>query len=154
MLRDFAGSPQPFFLLSSFFKPHSPFDTPAPYDSMFDGIEIPLPKRTTLEDIQKLPLPLQKLILRGNRPEYLIEPERLEWMYRSYYAACAMVDFEMGRILDTLEKSGRAHDTIVIFGTDHGARTRFDGQECILRIFGACALPGALSRPARARQTQ
>jgi arylsulfatase len=123
MLRDLTASSKPFFLLSSFFKPHSPFDTPAPYDSMYDSVDMPLPRhRTTLEDIQKLPLPVQKLILRGNGREYLTEPQRLQWMYRSYYAACSMVDYEMGRILDVLEKSGRARDTIVLFGTDHGAQ--------------------------------
>lgn len=122
MLRDFAASPKPFFLFASFFKPHSPFDTQAPYDSMYEGIDIPLPRRTTLEDIQKLPEPLQKLLLRGRRPEYTIEPDRLEWMYRSYYAACSMVDSEVGRILDELDRSGRAKDTIVLFGTDHGAQ--------------------------------
>jgi arylsulfatase len=120
MLRELAQSSQPFFLFASFFKPHSPFDTNAPYDSMYDGAEIPLPRRTTLEDIQKLPLPCQKLILRGRRPEYLTEPERLEWMYRSYYGAVSMIDYEMGRILDELERSRRGRDTIVIFGTDHG----------------------------------
>jgi choline-sulfatase len=122
MLRDFSASPKPFFLHASFFKPHSPFDTQAPYDSMYDGIEIPLPHRTTLEEIQKLPEPLQKLILRGAGREYLTDPKRLEWIYRSYYAACSMVDYEMGRILDELERSGRAQDTIVLFGTDHGAQ--------------------------------
>lgn len=122
MLREVAGGSKPFFLYSSFFKPHSPFYTPAPYDSMYDGIEIPLPKRTTLEDIQKLPLPLQKLILRGRSPDYLITPERLQWMYRSYYGAVSMVDYEIGRILDELEKSGKSDNTIVIFGTDHGAQ--------------------------------
>ena len=122
MLREFSRSPKPFYLLSSFFKPHSPLDTPVPYDSMFDAVDIPLPRRTTLEDIRKLPLPLQKLALRARQPEYTIPPERLEWMYRSYYAAVAMVDYEMGRILDELERSGRSRDTIVLFGTDHGAQ--------------------------------
>ncbi|HEY3841572.1 MAG TPA: sulfatase-like hydrolase/transferase [Bryobacteraceae bacterium] len=123
MLQDFTASPKPFFLLASFFKPHSPFDTPAPYDSLYDNVDMPLPRhRATLEDIQKLPLPLQKLILRGNGREYQTDPQRLQWMYRSYYAACSMVDYELGRILDVLEKSGRADDTIVVFGTDHGAQ--------------------------------
>ena len=122
MLRDFAAGQKPFFLYSSFFKPHSPFYVPAPYDSMYDGVEIPLPKRTSLEDIQELPLPLQKLILRGRNPDYTIPPDRLEWMYRSYYGAVSMVDYEIGRILAELEKSGQARNTIVIFGTDHGAQ--------------------------------
>lgn len=91
-------------------------------DTMFDAVYIPLPRRTTLEEIQKLPLPLQKLILRGRQPEYAIPRERLEWMYCSYYAAVAMVAYKMGRILDELERSQRAKDTIVIFATDHGAQ--------------------------------
>jgi choline-sulfatase len=122
MLRTFAAAPEPFYLHASFFKPHSPFDTPAPYDSMYDGVEMPLPRRATLDDIRKLPEPLQKLILRNPRPEYTIEPQRLMWMYRSYYAACSMVDYEIGRILEALEQSGRAQNTIVVFGTDHGAQ--------------------------------
>jgi arylsulfatase len=122
MLREFAASPKPFFLLASFFKPHSPFDTQAPYDSLFDQVDFPLPKRVSLEDIRKLPPPLQKLILRNRTPEYTIDPQRLEWMYRSYYAAVAMVDYEIGRILEVLESSGRSKDTIVIFATDHGAQ--------------------------------
>ncbi len=122
MLHDFAADSGPFYLLSSFFKPHSPFDTNAPYDAMYDGADIPLPRRVTLEEIQKLPLPLQKLILRAKRPEYTIEPERLEWMYRSYYGAVSMVDYEMGRILDELERTPRGRNTVVIFATDHGAQ--------------------------------
>ena len=119
MLRDFAASPRPFFLHCSFFKPHAPYTVPEPYDSMYDGVEIPLPRRVTLEEIQKLPLPVQKLILRGT-PQYDTDRTRLEWIYRSYYASISMVDREVGRILDELERSGRARDTIVIFGTDHG----------------------------------
>ncbi len=122
MLREFTEARKPFFLYSSFFKPHSPFNTATPYDSMYDGVEIPLPKRVTLQDLQKLPLPLQKLILRGRSPEYLIPPERLEWMYRSYYGAVSMVDYEIGRIFKELDNSGQGRGTIVIFGTDHGAQ--------------------------------
>lgn len=120
MLRTFCASQQPFFLFSSFFKPHSPFGIPAPFDSMYDRVTFPLPRRVTLEDIQKPPLPLQRLILRA--PEYKTDPERLQWIYRSYYAAIAMVDREIGSILKLLNDSGRANDTIVIFGTDHGAQ--------------------------------
>lgn len=119
MLREFARTPEPFFLFCSFFKPHSPYQAPAPYDSMYNGVDIPLPPRTSLEDIQRLPLPVQRLILRG-RPEYRIPPERLEWIYRSYYGAVSMVDFEIGRILEALAASGRSRNSIVIFAADHG----------------------------------
>ena len=33
-LREFAKQDKPFFLFSSFWKPHSPFEVPAPFDSL------------------------------------------------------------------------------------------------------------------------
>jgi arylsulfatase len=119
MLSEFAGGSQPFFLFSSFFKPHSPFTIPAPYDAMYNGVEIPLPKPVALEEIQRLPLPVQKLILRG-KPVYDMDRTELQWAWRSYYAAVTMIDREVGLILDELEKTGKAGNTVVIFCTDHG----------------------------------
>src|SRR5262249_38279635 len=54
---------------------------------------------------------------------------RLQWTYRSYYASVAMVDYEIGRILDELDRSGKANDTIVIFSTDHGDQLLEHGLE-------------------------
>ena len=118
MLREFCASPKPFFLYSSFFKPHSPFAVPRPYDSMYDDVEIPLPQAVTLDDIRKLPLPVQKQI--GRSATYNIDRTRLQWMYRSYYGAVSMLDHEVGLILDELERSGKADNTIIVFATDHG----------------------------------
>ncbi|MCF7854758.1 MAG: sulfatase-like hydrolase/transferase [Candidatus Pacebacteria bacterium] len=119
-LRQLAEADQPFFLFSSFFKPHSPFEVSEPFDAMYSDVDIPLPRQESLEDIQRLPLPLQKLILRGGKPPYNMERERLEWCYRSYYGAISHIDREVGHILDTLAKSGAAENTIVVFTSDHG----------------------------------
>ena len=119
MLRELASSPKPFFLFASFFKPHAPHTVPVPFDSMYDDAEIPLPRRVTLDDIHRLPAPVQRLILRG-KPEFDMDRERLQWTYRSYYGGISMVDKEVGRILEELERSGKAQDTIVIFASDHG----------------------------------
>jgi len=119
MLREFAHSAAPFFLFVSFFKPHSPHTVPVPFDSMYNDVEIPLPPRVTLAEIRQLPLPVQRQILRG-KPEFDMDRARLAWIYRSYYAGVSMVDKEVGRILDELERSGKAQDTLVIFTSDHG----------------------------------
>jgi len=119
LLRDFAAGSKPFFLFCSFFDPHSPYLAPPPFDSMYADIELPLPRRLTLEAIRKLPLPLQKQILRF-KPEYGMDRERLEWIYRTYYAMVSMVDHEVGAILDELERSAQARNTIVVFASDHG----------------------------------
>ncbi len=127
LLREFCASPKPFFLYSSFFKPHSPHVVSSPYDSMYDDVVIPLPKLATLDDMRKLPLPVQKQIARS--PLYEVDPTRFQWMYRSYYAGISMVDHEVGQILDELERSGRADNTIIVFATDHGDQLGEHGLE-------------------------
>ena len=119
VLRSFAASPEPFFLFVSFFKPHAPHTVPEPYDAMYDGVEIPMAKPVTLEDIRRLPAPVQKQILRG-KPEYAADRGQLQWIYRSYYGGVSMVDHEVGLLLDELERSGKARNTMVILASDHG----------------------------------
>ncbi len=119
LLRQFAASPKPFFLHCSFFKPHAPYTVPEPFDAMYSGVEIPLPKPVALPEIEKLPPPVQRQILRF-QPQYGMDRARLQWIYRSYYGSVSMVDREVGRILDELDRSGRAGNTIVVFATDHG----------------------------------
>ncbi len=118
-LHGFAASPEPFFLFVSFFKPHGPHTVPEPYDAMYDGVEIPMARPVTLEDIRRLPAPVQKQILRG-KPEYATDRTQLQWIYRSYYGGVSMVDHEVGLLLEELERSGKAQNTIVILASDHG----------------------------------
>ena len=86
---------------------------------MYSEIEIPLPRPATLDYIHGLPKPVQAQILRG-RPEYDMDRALLQWVYRSYYGGISMVDREVGHILDELDRSGKARDTIVILSSDHG----------------------------------
>lgn len=52
----------------------------------------------------------------------------------SYGDFCAMVDSEVGRILDALDRTGQAENTIVIFTSDNGASPRADFAE--LAMYG------------------
>ncbi len=118
-IRELAAGDKPFFLFSSFWKPHSPFEVPQPFDAMYDDVEIPLPEPMSLEQIMKLPAPLRTLILRF-RPVYGMDRERLQWIYRSYYAAISHIDREVGLILQELQAAGVADNTVVVFSSDHG----------------------------------
>ena len=110
---------KPFFLFSSFWKPHSPFETCVPFDRMYDDVAIRLPEPLTLDYIKRLPVPLKKLILHGT-PRHDMDRERLLWIYRSYYGAISHIDREVGLILDALKETGQAENTIVVFSSDHG----------------------------------
>jgi len=120
MITEFASADKPFFLFSSYWKPHPPFEVPDPWASMYDDVEIPLPDQITLDEIQRYPLPVQKIILRVQPPEYQIHAETRQWMYRSYYGAISQIDREVGLTLQTLAKLGLEDNTIVIFCSDHG----------------------------------
>lgn len=123
-LEKFAQTQKPFFLFSSFWKPHSPFEVPIPFDSMYNDVEIPLPKKETRENILNLPPALAKLILRdeyrNRKPVYDMDTEQLQWIYRSYYGTVSHIDREVGLILKTLEETGMADNTIILFTSDHG----------------------------------
>ena len=118
MLKDLASSGKPFFLYSSYFKPHSPHTIPAPYDALYNDVSIPLPKQVDIEYIQRLPLPVQKMILRST--VYDMDREELEWRFRSYYGDVTWLDEEVGKTLDELDRQGLADNTIIVISTDHG----------------------------------
>lgn len=119
VLQSLASSNRPFFLFSSYFKPHSPHTIPEPYDALYNDVGIPLPKAVGLDYIQRLPLPVQKMVLRGT-PRYNMDRQRLLWMYRSYYGDMTWLDEEVGATLEELERTGQAENTIVILTADHG----------------------------------
>ena len=153
-LKRLAAADEPFFLYSSFWKPHSPFETCVPFDRLYNDVSIPLPVPQSLEDIHRLPDPLQKLILRG-KPSYDMDRERLQWIYRSYYGAISHVDREIGRILKVLEESGEAQNTIIVFSSDHGDQLLEHGLmgkncffEASVRVPLMIRFPGRV-RPAR-----
>ncbi len=118
-IRQLAAGGRPFFLFSSFWKPHSPFEVPQPFDAMYDNVHIPLPQPTTRDEIMRLPAPLRALILRLPSA-YDMDRDQLEWIYRSYYGVVSHIDREVGLILDALQEAGVADNTIVVFCSDHG----------------------------------
>lgn len=49
-----------------------------------------------------------------------MDRKRLQWIYRSYYAAISQIDKEIGLMMETLEETGEADNTIIAFSSDHG----------------------------------
>ncbi len=151
-LKELARGPQPFFLHVSFWKPHSPFEVAAPYDAMYDEVEIPVPDSFTGDDLKKLPLPLQKLATRDRGGMQKPDRQRLEWTYRSYYGAISHVDHEIGLLLDTLAASGQADNTLIVFSSDHGDQLfehGITGKNCFFE--SSVRVPFMLSLPGRVK---
>ena len=150
-LTELAKGDQPFFLHVSFWKPHSPYEVGQPYDSLYADVDIPLPETFTEEDLKKLPLPLQKLATRGGGTMKTVDREVLQWIYRSYYGAISHVDHEIGRILEALDASGQADNTLIVFSSDHGDQLYehgINGKNCFfessVRVPFMVSLPGRI----------
>jgi arylsulfatase len=153
ILKDLAAGAEPFFFYVSFWKPHSPYEVAAPYDSMYDGVQIPIPETVSLETTKNLPLPVQKLAMRGGLPD--LNREQVEWAYRSYYATITHVDREIGELLDALEATGKADNTIIVFSSDHGDQLfehTITGKNCFFD--SSVRVPFMVSWPGRIKTGQ
>jgi arylsulfatase A-like enzyme len=97
------GSSRSFLLYVDTFDPHEPWDAPRWYVEMYD------PDFTG----EAVDYPLYR------RSDYL-SPEELRHVRALYAAEVTMVDRWVGHLLDRLEDTGHADDTVVVFTTDHG----------------------------------
>jgi hypothetical protein len=104
-LGELARGSRPFFLHVSFWKPHSPYEVAAPYDALYDSVEIPIPDTASGDAAQNLPPPLRTLALRNGGLK--LNRERMQWAYRSYYGSITHVDHEIGLLLDALDASAQ-----------------------------------------------
>ncbi len=113
-LRSRAGERPPWFLFTSYLKPHSPSVEPEPYFSMYDPGKIPVPK-----------LPANARELRaaqtGRSKRHWVDDERMVRVLSAlYYGAITHVDEQIGRLVGELERLGMAGNTLVVFTADHG----------------------------------
>ena len=108
---------RPFFLAVGFFRPHTPYVAPRePYFGMYPEREMPLVQGVE-EDRRDIPA----AALASAKPEdaSLTDDQRRLAM-QAYYASISFMDAQLGRILDALDRTGLADDTIVVFTSDHG----------------------------------
>ncbi|MDP1589416.1 MAG: sulfatase [Prosthecobacter sp.] len=115
---------KPFFIAAGFVRPHLPFSAPKKYWDMHDPAKLPLPA------FEKLPVGAPKAARkRGGEiaayepvPEGDVEfsPALKRQLIHGYYAATSYVDAQIGKVIDELERSGLADETIIVLWGDHG----------------------------------
>ena len=116
LLGEHAGK-HPFFLAVGFVRPHVPFVAPASYFEPFKPYDkLPLPPKLpgAWDHIPKAGINYKTSV------NMKMDERRQRKAVGGYYASVAYMDAQVGRVLDALEKSGQADNTIVIFTSDHG----------------------------------
>lgn len=120
LLRVLAKEKRPFFLAVGSQRPHTPLLAPKKYLDMYDPAKIPDPPAQP-EQCKGVPDVAHKFgkssdIFRAGRAT----PEQARGAIAAYYACASLVDTGVGRLLDALDETGLAKNTIVIFLGDHG----------------------------------
>lgn len=119
--REPAGNRQPFFLSVGFFLPHVPCYATQRWFDLYPEAALKLPpvREDDREDTPrfswylhwKLPEP---------RKKFLDEAGQWKNLVRSYLACTSFVDFQVGRVLEALDRSGLREKTLVVLWSDHG----------------------------------
>ena len=109
---------RPFFLWTSFVKPHPPFTPPYPWNTLYRSTDLPLPKRPAQS--QALQTWLMRHQNRYKWREGGPDDNLLRTMKAYYYAEISFIDYQTGRILAALEQTGEAENTLIVFSSDHG----------------------------------
>ena len=118
----------PFFIVAGMNRPHTPRYAPKEFFDMFPLETIILPPYLE-NDLNDTPSILWENIYQSSAlPRFLEDSAETDigsemwwkkWV-QSYLACVAFVDHQVGIILDSLENSQYADNTIVIFTSDHG----------------------------------
>lgn len=120
LLEEFAKSDRQFFLALSQSRPHTPLIAPKEYVALYDPAALPdFPAPP--DSLVNFPYPKRAT---GGNPDIFTQQqptlEQAKAALAAYYACLTMVDDNIGMVLETLEKTGLAENTIVIFLGDHG----------------------------------
>jgi choline-sulfatase len=114
------GQQQPFFLVTSFLRPHDPFMPSQRFADMFRPEDMQLPPSHGKVDLDTVPKEVRASIERNNASPELGNPEVARRHMAYYYANLAEMDDNFGKVLKALKDLNLEDDTIVIYTTDHG----------------------------------
>ncbi|MEZ0268362.1 MAG: sulfatase-like hydrolase/transferase [Phycisphaerae bacterium] len=124
---------EPFFLAVGFLKPHLPFCAPKKYWDLYDRAAFKLPTVTQPPAGAPPYAPQSSGELRqykGVPDKGPIPKDMARDLIHGYYAATSYMDAQLGRVLDALESTGLAKNTIVVFWGDHGWHLGDHGMWC------------------------
>lgn len=113
---------QPFFIGCGFMKPHTPLEAPQAFYDLWDVSKIPLP--VDFAPRPTVPAGFPAGAIRPRNADLFIgrdaTPEEAREMIRAYLASSSFMDWNVGRVMDELDRLGLREKTIVVFWSDHG----------------------------------
>lgn len=113
---------RPFFIACGFVKPHSPPTAPQKFFDLYDVDKIKL--TPDFAAWPTVPAGFPPAAIRKRNADLFIgrgasEAEAKE-VIRAYLASISWTDWNVGRVIDELDRLGLRENTIIVFAVDHG----------------------------------
>lgn len=109
-----------FFLAVGFWKPHAPFNAPKKYWDLYQREKLPPLNPAWPEGTDRIAHHASTEVLKKAATATGLTPAQRDEMRHGYFANISYLDAQLGKVLDALEKSGLAGNTIITFAGDHG----------------------------------
>ena len=116
----------PRFLSAGIFRPHLPWYAPKKYFDMYPVEDVILPEylETDLNDVPSVYADLAgaEPDLNENTMDWIKErgPQKWQEAVQGYLASVSFSDAMVGKLMDALDESGQADNTIIVLWADHG----------------------------------
>jgi len=115
---------RPMFMWTSFVHPHHPFNPPAPFDTLYDPADMPLPVFDP-DEVARWPEAYRTKYFAEQGGHEAIGMHRLtdaDWqrVRAYYYGMISLIDKQVGRLTETLKAQGILDNTLIVFTADHG----------------------------------
>ncbi|NJL31434.1 MAG: sulfatase-like hydrolase/transferase [Phycisphaerales bacterium] len=114
---------QPFFLSAGFYRPHAPMFAPQKWFDLYpiDSLVMPpmRPHDLPPQRISDYAMQLTAGLAEPRHSEVLALGQFVQAV-RSYLACVSFVDHQIGRVIEALDNSPHAANTLIVFWADHG----------------------------------
>ena len=113
---------KPFFMAVGFYRPHIPLYAPKKYFDLYPLMSIRLPD-TIPDDLADVPVAGKERALNAvtaGTHAHVMKHKQWKHAVQAYLASVSFVDHQLGRLLDCLDSSPHAGNTIVVLFSDHG----------------------------------
>lgn len=111
---------RPFFLWTSFAKPHPPLDPCPNYWALYQNREVPDPVHGDWSrTLETMPQGFLASTYKLNNA-YRMSPAQLRDAKRAYYACITQIDYQLGLLFARMREMGLLDNTWILFTSDHG----------------------------------
>ena len=148
---------KPFFLAVGLYRPHIPWFAPKKYFDLYPLDDVFLPKIRE-NDLDDCPQAALRNVRRGWH-QWLVENDQWRAAVQGYLACISFADAQVGRLMEALDRSPHAENTIIVLWSDHGMHIgekqhweKFTLWEESTRVPLVIVAPGTTNEGARCAQ--